>query len=191
MNRIKYTDSYENIRINLDKLNISISFERNVFKEVSQEVADILLKNPIFLSEHDLIFNPELLKYANLKLGIKRFGACGDIIQLIPIIKYLKKTTNNKYYLLTNPKYVNDFKSYGLFEDVFESNYSRNFFDKMIYLDGVLEQDHSNSNVERTIHRVKLYEKFFNIQLDEYDFSVNGIDTNKYNEAINAILQRY
>jgi hypothetical protein len=38
-------------------------------------------------------------------------------------------------------------------------------------LDGVLENDHSLKNEQRNMHRVKIYERFFNISIDKYDFA--------------------
>ncbi len=191
--KIKYTDCYEKLLVIIDRYNFTKEFIRNEWTWVPKHVAVKLLKNNYFITEQDIIFNPDIFKKAGLKIGLKRFGAYGDLLQLVPIVKYLKRTTNNKYYLLTNDCYIEDFKKYNIFDDVFKSNKARNWFDKVIFLDGVLEKDHSNSNHERYLHRIHIVEEFFNINLDYYDFSVNinSSDKKYVSEMLtNAILQQ-
>jgi hypothetical protein len=186
--RIKYTDSFEKIQVRLRKFNFDCIFKRNEWKAVPRKIARILQKRPNFITEDDVIFHPELLKESNLKIGLKRFGAYGDLIQLIPVVKYLKRTTNNKFYLLTNNQYIKDFKSFNVFDDVFQQNINRKLFDKVIYLDGVLEKDHSLTNHQRAMHRIKIFEEFFYIHIDKYDFSVNISDKDK--KFIKEVLKR-
>lgn len=47
----------------------------------------------------------------------------------------------------------------------------KNKYDRVFYLDGVLECDHSLTADARMKHRVHLYEEFFGIKVDKYDFS--------------------
>lgn len=191
--KIKYTDCYEKLLVVIDKFNFTKEFIRNEWAWVPKRVAVKLLKNNYFITEQDILFNPEIFKQANLKIGLKRFGAYGDLLQLIPVVKYLKRTTNNKYYLLTNNCYIHDFKSFNVFEDVLKFNTPRGKFDKIIYLDGVLEKDHSNTNHERFLHRIHILEEFLQINVDYYDFSVSisSVDRNYTKEVLNnAILQQ-
>lgn len=171
--RIKYTGYADNICLYMDYSKKYLYFKRNEWKETLEKDANILLKDPHFISESDYVVDMTKLK-TPIRLGLYRFGAMGDLIQLIPIVKYLKKQYGHTIILITQACYINFFKN---FPDIFDEIYSNEVFhrdkcDKMIYLDGVLEMDHSISNEESKIHRVKIFEQFFNIHLDSYDFSV-------------------
>jgi hypothetical protein len=109
-----------------------------------------------------------------MNICISRFGALGDLIQLVPIMKYFKDNSKSVFTLATSKQYVPIFKEQShLFDNVIEtSNLRKNEFDKVIMLDGVLENDHSLCSDERLIHRTKLYEKFFGVTIGKYDFSL-------------------
>lgn len=170
--KIKYTDGYERIRKIIPQHDFTYEFKRDEWVDVPLNIALILLKDHHFISEEDMLFSPAIFNAAGLNIGIKRFGAFGDLIQLIPIIKHLRKISNNKYTLITNKSYVNDMKEFDVFHDVIVSGSDLSKFDKVIYLDGVAEKDHSLTNHQRFMHRVKIFEEFLNISLTEYDFSV-------------------
>jgi len=192
--KVKYTDSYKHIQIKMHKHNFYRIFERNKWSSVPERVVEDLLKIRSFVTESDLIFNPAEFKKADLKVGIKRFGAYGDLLQLLPVIRYLKQNTNNHYYLITNPQYIQDFKEYGIFVNVVSTSIDKKLFDKIVYLDGVPESDHSITNHERLMHRIKIFEDFFKISIPVYDFNVNILNEHKeiVDEVLmNAILQQY
>ncbi len=180
--KIKYTDGYERIRKIIPQHDFTYEFKRDEWVDVPLNIALILLKDHHFISEEDMLFSPTIFNAAGLNIGIKRFGAFGDLIQLIPIIKHLRKISNNKYTLITNKSYVNDMKDFGIFHDVIVSGSDLSKFDKVIYLDGVAEKDHSLTNHQRFMHRVKIFEEFLNICVSEYDFDV------KINESERKIV---
>lgn len=180
--KIKYTDGYDKIRKNIPSHDFTCEFKRNEWADVPLNIALILLKDTRFICEDDLIFSPAIFNAAGLKIGIKRFGAFGDLIQLIPIIKHLRKISNNRYTLITNKQYVDDMKDFAVFHDVVVSGSDMTRFDKVIYLDGVAEQDHSLTNHQRHMHRVKIFEEFLNISVSVYDFNV------KINEAHKKVV---
>jgi len=171
--KVKYTDSYEKIRKNIPLHDFTHEFKRDVWFAVPVNIAIILLKDQRFIAEDDIIFSPAIFNAAGLNIGLKRFGAFGDLIQLIPIVKHLKKISTNKYTLITNKQYVNDMKEFGVFDNVLPTGTIYAVFDKVIYLDGVAEKDHSLTNHQHLMHRVNIFEEFLNIHLTDYDFSVN------------------
>lgn len=184
--KIKYTGLYENINICLIEYNYFKQFHRNDWTEVPEKIADILLKEEYFLCEKDMEFTnvafntptkvipnktPEDKRY---KLAIIRFGALGDLIMLLPVARYLRRVYNFNITLCTQGRFVEQIKRA---KDAFDSvivvnDYRKSNFDKTVCLDGVLEQDHSLTNHERLVHRTILYERFFNIKIDNYDFSL-------------------
>lgn len=173
--KIKYTSSYDQIQLFLFKENCFPSFRRNEWKEVPDHVAKVILKdNANFYCEADFIFDTKEFLNNRLNICISRFGALGDLIQLIPIMKYFKDNSKSIFTLATSKQYVSVFKTQThLFDNVIEnSNLRKSEFDKVIMLDGVLESDHNLSNEEHLIHRVKLYEKFFGVTIETYDFSM-------------------
>jgi hypothetical protein len=185
--KIKYTNSYERLQVILHKYNFDKIFIRNKWESIPRKIAKELLKRRNFISEEDTIFNPGILKQENLKIALDRFGAYGDLLQLIPVVKYLKRKTTHKIYLLTNSQYINDFKSFKIFDDVYLNNINRKIFDKVIYLNGVLESDHSLTNHQRAMHRIKIFEEFFYIHIDKYDFEVfiSKVDKNFIKKVLN------
>ncbi len=188
--KIKYTGLYEKIQICLMQYSYFKQFVRNNWTDVPDKIAEILLKEEYFLSEDDLKFNKPLEsipqetkvidqtskenKDIRFKLGIIRFGALGDLIMLLPVARHLKKIYNFRISLITQERFVGPMKRVvDAFDDVINLNlYKKSNYDKTVCLDGVLEQDHSLTNSERLIHRTKLYERFFGINVDNYDFSI-------------------
>lgn len=177
---IKYTDLYEKLDMWIPELNFRETFERNVWKEVSTNVGERLLRNTFFISKEDIEKNKELFKNPRWNMAVKRFGALGDLIQLLPVVRYLKKLYGVKFTLVTQETYVWIFKrETDTFKNVVSaSDFKKWEYDKVFYLDGVLERDHSLVNEERNVHRIKLYEEFFNIKIDKYDFSLKIDDCN-------------
>jgi hypothetical protein len=169
--KIKYTSWYESIHIRLPELKFDAPFRRNVWVDVHELVAKELLKSPMFLCEADLIFDKNIFQTPK-HFGINRFGALGDLIQLLPIIRYMRRTMGHKFTLGTQAQYVPIFKDFDIFEDVIpDGRMDKRFYDRVFYLDGVLENDHSLTDPSRLKHRVHLYEEFFGIKCDHYDFS--------------------
>jgi len=177
--RIKYTDGYAKVRKNIPSHDYTKEFHRDVWEEVPLHIAMILLKDKHFISEKDVMFESKIFNSAGLNIGIKRFGAFGDLIQLIPIVKHLKSISNNKYTLITNQVYIDDMIDFGVFDDVIKTGSDIRRFDKIIYLDGVAEQDHSLTNHQRFLHRVKIFEEFSHSRVSNYDFNVKINPTNK------------
>ena len=168
--RIKYTGWYGQITAEMfDK--IHIHFVRNVWKDIPEKYGKRISKGRHFLCENDLIFTDDIV---GAHILIQRNCALGDLIQLIPVIKFLKKHKRCKFSLLTNQIYVN----FNTWLDIYECVYHR-FpeempFDRYIILDGILENDHCLDQDDRFLHRIKIYEKFFDIKIDDYDFKPNG-----------------
>lgn len=162
-----------------------VGFERNVWKDVPEALGNIILRdNPNFFGEHELIFSPSDFSKSGLKVCLYRFGALGDLIQLIPLMRYFKKTTNCNFTLATSKQYVAIFSEQkDLFDSVIENVKMKKWdYDRIIFLDGILENDHNLVNEDHLIHRVKLYEKFFGVNIDSYDFSLN-VPNESYQKA--------
>jgi hypothetical protein len=178
--KIKYTAGYSTQDIRLSDISNDVyRFEKNIWKEVPDHIANRLLRSPIFVSENDWIFDPDYMKTSNKDIAINRFGALGDLIMLLPVIRYLKRTTNNRFHLITQQHHVKTFsREKKTFTSVVHNTTAKKEkYDRILYLDGVLECDHSSKNEERHIHRVKLYERFFGITVDNYDFSLEIDDS--------------
>lgn len=119
----------------------------------------------------------DLTSYKNLTLI--RAYAMGDIIQLVPVARYLRNKFNYKdVYIATH----SDFKPLGfLFKDIkftTENMISGDSFDYglKINLDGRLEKDHSTSNTENAVHRIEIYLNTFgikNVKKEDLDWSSN------------------
>lgn len=172
MKEIKYTGYADNIAVYLDKQKFYMYFSRNKWKSVSDDIAINLLKDNHFISKEDYLCNLKILK-TPLKLGIYRFGAMGDLIQLIPIMKWIKEKYKHKIILITQSQYVDFFRKVPeAFDEVYSNEvFHRNKYDKLVFLDGVMEMDHCSTNDESKMHRIKIIEQFFGISLDKYDFS--------------------
>jgi len=185
--KIKFTGLYEKIDIILIEHRFYHTFTRNLWVDIPDKIASILTKDEHFLTEEDIIFNPEILKKSNLRLALNRFGALGDLIMLLPVARYLKQTTNCTIDLITQSQYTPFLcREHDAFDNVLPTSlYKKNSYDKTVYLDGVLEQDHSVVNPDRLLHRTKLYERFFGIEIKEYDFSMHVTEEEyKYAEEI-------
>lgn len=200
--KIKFTGLYEKINIVLIENNFYWTFKRNTWYDVPDSIANILTKMDNFLTEEDLKFDKSLIKRkeveakkepANKKkfrLCINRFGALGDLIMLLPVVRQLKKMLDCEVTLATQACYAKWFvRETDAFDKVITTNlYNKRDYDKTIFLDGVLEQDHSLSNEDRLMHRTILYEKFFGIEVENYDFSLHILpEEDKYvEELLNA-----
>lgn len=168
---IKYTDWYDTLTVRVPELNFSGYFQRNVWKNVPDIVAKELLKMSHFICEEDIKFDGTMPTTPG-HFGLNRFGALGDLIMLIPVVRYLRRTTQHRFTLITSPRYIQTFKPFPDFVDVISSSaMDKSKFDKVLYLDGVLENDHSLTSGERLKHRIHIFEEFFKIKIDKYDFS--------------------
>ena len=136
---------------------------RNQWYDIADDVAKVLLKESYFLSQEQVDFT----KIKNTEILIQRSYALGDLIQLIPVVRHLKKSHNLKISLLTAQQYVDFMGEFNVFENIYNT-IPKNKFEHFFILDGILEDDHSLINDERLMHRVKIYERFFGITLDTY-----------------------
>lgn len=188
--KIKYSGLYETINIKLSGINFDGLFRRNVWREVSIEIADRILKNNFFISEKDYIdILPSFERFTNF--AFFRYGALGDLIQLLPIARYFKKRYSNiKITLVSTESYSSPLRRLrDAFDEVIPiSSFNKNNFDRTFYLDGVLENDHDPENADSQKHRVKIYEEFFGISLQEYDFSIEytEAESKKVEQLLNA-----
>jgi len=191
MQTIKYTGCYEKTGFYIRCIKQFITFKRNEWKNVQDNVADELLQDFRFISKLDFICNLSEVK-TPIRLGLFRFGALGDLIMLLPVARYIKRVYKHTIVLITQSQHIDFFKNLpDAFDQVLSNeSFHRNKVDKMVMLDGCLEVDHSTTNHERLIHRVQLYEKFFGIHVDKYDFSIPiAAKTNEYVEGLlNASL---
>lgn len=191
---IKYTGYSDTMNFYIRDLKQFYGMKRNIWTDVPEKIANILLKDNHFISKDDFCFKLEQIDHP-IRLALFRFGAMGDLIQLIPIVKFIKKEYRHKIILITQDCFVEFFsKIPEVFDEVYSnSSFRKDMFDKMIYLDGVPEMDHSLQNKEAKMHRVKIFEEFLCLKLDKYDFSFN-IDQKIYTqveELLNAHIQQH
>lgn len=167
--KVKYTGLNEEIvlSINLNGKPQQRSFVRNRWSEIPNEVAEIVLKSDYFISESSVNFDKNIPSGTTILL--KRGYALGDLIQLIPVVRYLKRKYNFVIHIWTSSQYVSFLKMFNVFDEVY-GNKPKMKYDHFYILDGVLESDHSLKNEERSMHRVKIFENFFNVEVDFYDF---------------------
>jgi len=141
-------------------------------------VFDETIYKCILLDEYFKKFDSSFLsKYKNISLI--RAYAMGDILQLIPVARYLKRVYNyTNTYIVTN----NEFKVFGsIFKDIkFISEcllWGESFdFGLKVNLDGCLEKDHSLSNKENALHRIEIYFNSLglkNIKKEDLDWSAD------------------
>jgi hypothetical protein len=169
--KIKYTGLQEKIFIDIrvKGKDYKRHFERNIWTDVGDlDVAKSLLKSPFFLCEENFKFKIE--DNEDSVILLKRCYALGDLIQLVPVIKYMKRKLGYKFALWTSIRYAEVMKWFNIFEDVY-ADLPRKKYKNFFILDGVLESDHSLSNGERELHRIKIFERFFNVEVDYYDFT--------------------
>jgi len=169
--KIKFTGLQEKIFICLRVSGVEYKKHliRNQWYDIKDEkLSEILLRSKNFISEENLKFDGNVS--TNGVILLKRGYALGDLIQLVPVIKYMKRKLNYKFALWTSFQFAEIMKWFNIFEEV-HSEKPRKVYEKFLILDGVLESDHSLSNTEREIHRIKIFENFFGIEIDEYDFT--------------------
>ncbi len=167
--KVKYAGLQDTIFVTIciNGVNYMRHFKRNTFYDLPDDIAKAILKNRFFISDVDLNFNN---CDKELPILLQRKYALGDLIQLIPIVKYLKRTQGLKFSLVTSERFVETMKWFNIFENVY-SRMPKADYEQFIMLDGVLENDHSLKNEHRNMHRVKIYESIFNISIDKYDFT--------------------
>lgn len=183
--RIKYTGLSQSIIVKESALGIDYFFQRNIWKDIPVEHAEYLLKSWYFLTEEN--FNFSNIPDNTRRIALCRFGALGDLIQLIPIVRELQMTyPGNLWYLICNQEYVDFMKQTQVFEDVMEAAYyEKGNFDRRYCLDGILEEDHNPAAPEKEMHRIKIYQKFFNLSGTEYNFDIHIPEEDKiYIEGI-------
>jgi hypothetical protein len=182
--KVKFTDWYDSINIRIPEMNFDHPFRRNTWVEVPEFIATELLKSPMFVCEADLQFDSRVFLTPG-NFAINRFGALGDLIQLLPVVRHLK-LSGHKFSLYTQQQYVSIFSEIGIFESVNTSgSLDKRIYDRVFYLDGVLENDHDLQSPDRLKHRIHIYEEFFGIKITNYDFSIPvSLDTDEYSRRI-------
>lgn len=171
---IRYTDLYDTLEIRLPQFNYFRTFERCRWYDVEDRIGQELLKSDYFVRKEDLDFEKTLLKTGLERIALSRWGALGDLILLAPLAKAFKKKFNVSLTLVTQKCYI-EFMSY--FIDIFDAvippgALDKNYFKKVLYLDGVLECDHSLTNPEREIHRCQLYADTLQVDCKDLDWSI-------------------
>jgi len=200
MVKIKYTDFYEKTEIKLFDLNFVKTFIRNTWTNVPENVAQRLLLTTQFIDEFAientrkaLVQIPNTPKQVLKTIAMKRGCALGDLFMLLPIARYIKRIWNCQVHLITSPQYVEICRRFNnAFDMVFPvHNWSKSRYDRILYLDGVLECDHSVTNHQRQMHRISIFEEFLGIKCDVYDFSLflNDYEIKKA-EAILNVTQK-
>lgn len=173
--KMKYTGLGSTFEIRDLKTMYFKTMNCNVYADVPLYIAERYRNDPhFFFYESDKI-QDLCEKYPTKNFAFHRWGALGDIFQLVPVAKYIKRVFKCRITLITEFGFHDIFKNTkDAFDDVIRLyRYDRHQFDRIVFLEGVLEQDHAPNNRESKIHRVKLYEEFFGITVDRYDFSVN------------------
>jgi ADP-heptose:LPS heptosyltransferase len=108
---------------------------------------------------------------AKLLLGTKKFSlirtyALGDILQLIPVFRYIKKNFDiNEMYFITTDKYRREIEK--IFPDINwvseKKTYLQEYYGFVAMMDSILEKDHDPNNEESTMHRIRIYFRYFGI----------------------------
>ena len=154
----------------------SVTMEKYKWYDFPEDlIADLKMEYKLLIEDDcDYYFDKNLFKSTNKKIAFRRTFALGDLLMFIPIINYLNKNTNNKYYLITQKRFIKVFLKFNLFSGIYDFNdVETSFFDKIIYLDGVLEKDHSLNRSERFFHRTKLYARYLHLKIKNFDWNVN------------------
>ena len=97
-------------------------------------------------------------------INLIRIYALGDLIQLVPIARYLKNQGICKQVqITTSNRFLSSLKR--IFPDILFSTVKNISNDVLkINLNSILEHDHSLKNKERNLHRVHIYANFLNIK---------------------------
>jgi hypothetical protein len=172
---MKYTGMASPIEIRDLKTYYFLTMNRNQYYDVPLYIADKFRGSMHFFFNECEHIDKLCEKYPQKRFAFHRWGALGDILQLVPVAKYINRTFGCQITLITSPIFQTTFnKTTDAFDEVLHiTEFDRYQFDRVIFLEGVLEQDHAPNNRESKIHRVKLYEEFFGISIDRYDFSLN------------------
>lgn len=115
MRTIKYTGFSDEINVYIDEIKSFVPFKRNQWKQVSDIIASSLLKKDNWIDKEDFIVNISEFKLP-ATLGFFRFGALGDLIQLVPVARYIKRKYHHRIILITQFIHVDFMKN---FRDVF------------------------------------------------------------------------
>lgn len=188
--KVKYSGLYESIAIRIPEMNFDGYFLRNVWRDLPEDLAKRVLNNNFFISEED--FKDILPSFDRLKnIAFFRYGALGDLIQLLPIARYFKRKHKDvKITLVSTESYSSPLRRVrDAFDEVIPiSSFNKNNFERTFYLDGILENDHNPESEESSKHRVKIYEEFFGIALQEYDFGIQYTESEsqKVEQLLNA-----
>lgn len=185
--KVRYTDLYESLDIRLPQFNFFKTFNRCQWYDVPDNVGYELLKSDYFVSEEDVDFLKQFDVLQAEHVALKRWGALGDLLQLTPICRLFKEKFNLTLTLITQKCYIDIMRH---FSDVFSfvipyGSVEKERYKKILYLDGVLEVDHSLTNPERHIHRCQLYADFLQVECKDLDWSVRiPEETNKYTRGL-------
>jgi hypothetical protein len=133
------------------------SFRRGVPFRVPRALAEKLAKKPQYIVGA-LPFTRFHEDYDFGALLVRRFGALGDLIMLRAVVAALKKAVPQFWYgLTTQSRYAKVFQHDTVFEEVVEDTVvPRLPYLGELYLDGVVEVDHSGDPLSH-VHRVKLF----------------------------------
>lgn len=173
--KMKFTGLRSRIEIRDLESKYFLTMSNNVYYDVPEYIAAKYRNDSHFFFQECEKIDSLCERYPSKNFGFHRWGALGDIFQLVPVAKYIKRVYQCKITLITEFGFHDLFKNTkDAFDDVIQmQRYDRHSFDRVIFLEGVLERDHCPDNKESKMHRVKLYEEFFGINIDRYDFSVN------------------
>ena len=144
-------------RIGLCKDQRYVDFKRGVPFRVSRELADVLRKKPEWVvgAQPFARFHEE---HGHGFLLVRRFGALGDLIMLRAVMGAMRKAFPMFFYgLQCQPRHVGIFKHDPLWLEVVGDNTrARHDYLGELYMDGVVEVDHTGEEESRT-HRVNLF----------------------------------
>lgn len=120
---------------------------------------------------------------SKMLLGCKKFSmirtyALGDIIQLIPIFRYIKNHFKiSEMYFITTDDHKRALEH--IFPDIpwvaMKTDYKFEYFGFVAMLDSILEKDHDPNNPESEMHRLRIYLRYFGIdpkfKKEDFDWS--------------------
>lgn len=119
----------------------------------------------------------ELINEPNITL--QRMYALGDLIMLVPVVRYLQKLKNNTIYIATTDRIYRQIN--GMFPDIrfiTIDAYEPFHHGPCIVLDSILEHDHSLENDEHNYHRSEIFARHLELY-ENFKLEWSGVMTNK------------
>lgn len=134
-------------------------------------------------------FNPKELLNSK-KFSVIRTYALGDILQLIPIFRYIKeKYKVGEMYFITTDSYRRELEK--IFTDINwvseKKSYIQEYYGLVAMMDSILERDHDPGNPESKMHRIRIYLRYFGIDPELLPSDLNWGHTMK---NCNPILKK-